>query len=69
MIEEAEKMDGYRIESVTKISRDFLDGLPFGISAICEPLVKANRERKKLRVVMDYDPQEQKAEFRYYSPI
>lgn len=69
MVENAEQMDGYKLESVTRVNRDFLDGLPSAVAAICEPITKANREGKKLRVVMDYDPQSRKAEFRYYCPL
>ena len=68
MVEEAEKVDGYEIDSVTRINRDFIDELPHGISTLFGPLMVACRRGKKLRVVMDYDPQEQKVELRYYSP-
>ena len=68
MIQHAEKMDGYRITSVTKVDRNFMEGLPHALYAILKPLIIANQQGKKLRVVMDYDPQKPKTEFRYYEP-
>lgn len=47
---------------MTKIDRDFMEKLPVAVSQLAEPL----REKKSLRIVIDYDPQESKMEFSYY---
>lgn len=39
-----------------------MEKLPVAISELCAPL----GERKPLRIVIDYDPQESKMEFSYY---
>ena len=55
-------MEGYELIQATKIDRDFMEKLPVAISELCAPL----GERKPLRIVIDYDPQESKMEFSYY---
>lgn len=55
-------MEGYELIQATKIDRDFMEKLPVAISELCAPL----GERNPLRIVIDYDPQESKMEFRYY---
>lgn len=55
-------MNGYELVRVTKIDRDFMEKLSVAVSQLAEPL----REKKSLRIVIDYDPQESKMEFRYY---
>lgn len=57
-----EGVNGYELVRVTKIDRDFMEKLPVAVSQLAEPL----REKKSLRIVIDYDPQESKMEFRYY---
>ena len=57
-----EGMEGYELIQATKIDRDFMEKLPVAISELCAPL----GERKPLRIVIDYDPQESKMEFSYY---
>ena len=60
--EGGEGVEGYELIQATKIDRDFVEKLPVAISQLAGPM----QERKSLRIVIDYDPQESKMEFRYY---
>ena len=60
--EGGEEVNNGELLRVTKIDRDFMEKLSVAVSELCGPL----GERKPLRIVIDYDPQESKVRFRYY---
>jgi len=67
MVEPTEKdcgQSGYELMQSIGVKADFFMGLASVLNCLSEPL-KAN---KNLRVVIDYNPQTDKMDFRYYRP-
>lgn len=63
-----EQMEGYDFCQRTRIERSFIDCLPVSFSVLCKPIQEAKEKGELVRIVIDYDPHEQKTEFRYYHP-
>ena len=64
MPETTDEQQGYELSQIVGAERDFLEKLVPILWFICRPM----EDRKKMRVVVDYDPHKKKVKFRYYSP-
>lgn len=49
----------------TRISRDYVEKLPAAIALLSEPFQKIVAAQSRMRIIIDYDPDDQKVEFKY----